>query len=660
MKIKKQIFPLLISLFLFSVSTSINTLGPLINVDATGRFSFYDEDTSTYIPTTPNGLTVTGYTDTFNDGDLLDFSTWVFEVSVSEGVALTEYFNGDSGDFGDYFNVSVMRNGVLTTISNFDPLYYVDTEMSILFNDGSNPLEFTFNIFVNTIDPVFTKYDLPDEFSGLEVATNGHDSFIEGDTITFSNWTFSVTLMSGTQVFVYYSDVYLTISDPGTLDASVSDVIVEFQVFDIYMISFVGIYVEYVPDYSIIIATPPDQLVYFVDDAIDFTNLLIDLYDDAGVGYIDTLDSSSAGISFTNGFGDEIIQFDFLTLNDTEIIVYYDDGNGFGASISLSLTIHPFSYRYDFTSSDVSAETVSESLPNEVSFGDINDVWIVSGESTDEENPAVQTASNNDNFGLIFGDSLTGNYPASISLMSKHLWGVYGSAGQDVGDLTSGEPIIQNVYVKAFTSLGGSADFSIKINNVLLYTHVVNDVEPSTDEWYTFTTADLPPQIGHIEFVINVDAAVPAVVYLQEIVIDSNNDSINYPSLSPMLKFASDMESLDTCANQEEFLETNQSLYQSYLDASDIDGIFENLLLLDHLTTGDAKSQLVVTTVNKWNMMVTQYVDMDESGPPVFASDAITNTNHITLHFVLGGIFILIQLFWIGRRFSFFDREIKQ
>ena len=659
MKIKKQIFPFLVSLFLFSVSPSLNALGPLTNVDATVRFSFYDEDTSTYIPTTPNGLTVTSYTDTFNDGDLLDFSTWVFEVSVSEGVAFTEYFNGNSGDFGVYFSVSVMRAGVLTTISNLEPLYYVDTEITVFFNDGSNPLEFSFNIFVNTIDPVFTKYDLPDESLGLEVATNGHDTFIEGDTITFSNWTFSVTLMSGTQVFMDYDDVYLTISDPGTLDASVIDVFVAFQVFDIYMSSFVGISVEYVPDYSINIATPPDQLVYIVGDAIDFTNLLIDLYDDGGVGYINTLNSNSPGISFTNSFGDEIIEYDFLTLDDEEITISYDDGNGFGASTSLSLTIHPFSYRYDFTSSIVTAGTVSESLPVEVSFGNIDDVWIVSGESTDVENPAVQTASNNDNFGLTFGDSFSGNYPASISLMSKHLWGVYGSAGQDVGDLTSGQPIIQNVYVKAFTSLGGSADLSIKINNVLLYTHEINDVEPSTDWWYTFTTTGLPPQIGHIEFVINVDSAVPAVVFLQEIVIDSNNDSTTYPNLSPMLKFASDMESLDTCANQEGFLETNQSLYQSYLNASDIDGIFENLLLLDHLTTGDAKSQLVVTTVNKWNMMVTQYVDTDDSGP-LLVSDAITNTNHITLHYVLGGIFILIELFWIGRRFSFFDKEIKQ
>ena len=465
--------------------------------------------------------------------------------------------------------------------------------------------------------------------------------------------------MSGTQVFMNYNDVYLTITNPGELDDSVNSVLVEFQVFYIYLSSSVGIYVEYIPDYSINIATPPDQLVYIVGDAIDFTNLLIDLYDDAGVGYINTLNSNSPGISFTNSFGDEIIEGDFLTLDDEDITISYDDGNGFGASISLSLTIHPFSYRYDFTSSIVTPGTVSESLPVEVSFGNIDDIWIVSGESTDEENPAVQTASNNDNFGLTFGDSFSGNYPASISLMSKHLWGVYGSAGQDVGDLTSGEPIIQNVYVKAFTSLGGSADLSIKINNVLLYTHEINDVEPSTDWWYTFTTTGLPPQIGHIEFVINVDSAVPAVVFLQEIVIDSNNDSTTYPNLSPMLKFASDMESLDTCANQEEFLETNQSLYQSYLNASDIDGIFENLLLLDHLTTGDAKNQLVVTTVNKWNMMVTQYVDTDESGP-LLVSEAITNTNHITLHYVLGGIFILIQLFWIGRRFSFFDKEIKQ
>jgi hypothetical protein len=657
MKIKKTIFPLLLSLFLFSISTNLNTLGPLTNVDATGRFYYYDVDTDTIIPTTPSNLTVTGYTDNFDDGESLDFSTWAFEVLVSEGVSFTEYFNGNSGDFGDYFSVNVLRNGVLTTISNLEPLYYVDTKITVSFNDGSNPLEFTFNIVVNTIDPFFTKYDLPDDSLELEVATNGHDYFNEGDTITFSNWSFSVTLMSGTQVFMNHDDVYLTIYDPGTLDESVFDVFVEFQVFDIYMSSYVGIYVEpyveYIPDYSLSIVTLPDQLVYFFDDAIDFSNLLIELYDYGD--FIETLDSSSAGISFTNAYGDEIIEFDFLSLDDTEIFVYYDDGMGFGASTFFSITIHSSSYRYDFTSSIVSPGTVSESLPIEVSFGDINDVWIVSGESTDAENPAVQTASNNDNFGLTFGDSFSGNYPESISLMSKHLWGVYGSAGQDVGYPTSGKPIIQNVYVKAFTSLGGSADLSIKINNVLLYTHEINDVEPSKDWWYTFA---FPPQIGHIEFVINVDSAVPAVVFLQEIAIDSNNGHDSYPSLSPMLKFASDMESLDTCLNQEEFLETNQSLYLTYLNASDIDGIFENLLLLDHKTTGDAKSQLVVTTVNKWNMMVTQYANTDGISPLLASNRGIDN--NITMHYVFGTLFILIQLFWIGRRFSFFDKEIKQ
>jgi hypothetical protein len=235
----------------------------------------------TYV-STPMQINQAGYTVNFDDGESLDFSTWVFEVSVSEGVDLTEYFNVDSGDFGDYFNVSVMRAGGLTTISNLEPLYYVDTKITVSFNDGSNPLEFTFNIVVNTIDPVFTKYDLPDESLGLEVDTNGHDYFNEGDTITFSNWSFSVTLMSGTPVSMNHDDVvYLTIYDPGTLDESVFGVLVEFQVFDIYMSSNVGIYVEpdYVPDYSIIIATLPDKLVFFVGDEIDFDGLVITVED---------------------------------------------------------------------------------------------------------------------------------------------------------------------------------------------------------------------------------------------------------------------------------------------------------------------------------------------------------------------------------------------
>jgi hypothetical protein len=396
------------------------------------------------------------------------------------------------------------------------------------------------------------------------------------------------------------------------------------------------------------------RTTYFVGDNLNLTNLEIDLFDNSE--FVDTLFANNGGISFTNSDGFSIGDDAVLALDDANITVTYDDGMGFSATDTFILTILPLSYRYTFSTASVWQDEVSESEPVEKTFGSTGDTWLVSGVATDE-GPLV-AATNGDYLGLIFGDNTLNNYPYSISLMSKHLWGVYGSAGQDVGYPTSGKPIIQNVYVKAFTSLGGSADLSIKINNVLLYTHEINDVEPSKDWWYTFTTTGLPPQIGHIEFVINVDSAVPAVVFLQEIAIDSNNGNDSYLSLSPMLKFASDMESLDTCLNQEEFLETNQSFYQSYLDASDIDGIFENLLLLDHLTTGDAKSQLVVTTVNKWNMMVTQYVDTDDSGP-LLASNR-TMDNNITMHYLLGAIFILIQLFWIGRRFSFFDKEIKQ
>jgi hypothetical protein len=330
---------------------------------------------------------------------------------------------------------------------------------------------------------------------------------------------------------------------------------------------------------------------------------------------------------------------------------------GFSATDTFILTILPLSYRYDFSTASVWQDIVSESEPAEETYGNIGDTWLVSGVAIDE-GPLV-AATNGDSLGLIFGDNTLNNYPESISLMSKHLWGVYGSAGQDFINPTSGMPIIQNVYVKAFTSSGGRAELSIKINNVLISTLVIDDEIPFVDEWYTFTTTGLPPQIGHIEFVINVDAAEPAVVFLQEIVIDSNNDSTAYPNLSPMLKFASEMESLDTCVNQEEFLETNQFDYQSYLGAADLDGIFENLLLLDHITTGDAKSQLVVNTVNKWNMMVTQYVDTDESGP-LFASNRITEINNMTMHYFFGSIFVLLQLFWIGRRFYFLNKEIRQ
>jgi hypothetical protein len=396
------------------------------------------------------------------------------------------------------------------------------------------------------------------------------------------------------------------------------------------------------------------RTTYFVGDTLNLTNLEIDLFDDGS--FLNTLYPNSGDISFTNGDGFFIGDGAGLAFGDENITVTYDDGMGFSATDTFTLTILPLSYRYDFSTASVWQDIVSESEPAEETYGNIGDTWLVSGVAIDE-GPLV-TATNGDYLGLIFGDNTLNNYPESISLMSKHLWGVYGSAGQDFINPTSEMPIIQNVYVKAFTSSGGSAELSIIVNNVLISTLVIDDEIPSVDEWYTFTTTGLPPQIGHIEFVINVDAVEPALVFLQEIVIDSNNDDDSYPSLSPMLKFASDMESLGTCLNQEEFLETNQFDYQSYLGAADLDGIFENLLLLDHKTTGDAKSQLVVTTVNKWNMMVTQYVDTDGISPLLASNRGIDN--NITMHYVFGTLFILIQLFWIGRRFSFFDKEIKQ
>jgi hypothetical protein len=653
-KIKKQIFPLLISLFLFSISTSLNAFDQLSNIDATGRF--YDIDTGSQ--TTPSNLVVTPSNTYFMDGDELDFSTWTFEVYVNES-EFPEYFNYGDIDFQDYFSLSVLRNGSEEPISNSSNLYYFDTDIIVEFINpyGSN-LEVSIPITVDRVDLLFTNFDPP---VSLSVATNGFTNFTEGDYIDYSLWDFYVYLESGNFVILDPSDhaTYLFFYEISSLMQGDYSVGIDFYsmlsgspLYTDVFISVAPLFVE--PVYSIIVYTTNTRTTYFVGDTLDLTNLEIDLFDNATL--LETLYSNSGGISFTNGDGFFIGDGAVLAFDDANITVTYDDGMGFSATDTFSLTILPFSYRYDFSTASVWQDEVSESEPVEKTFGSFGDAWLIGGVATDE-GPLV-AATNGDYLGLIFGDNTMDNYPESISLMSKHLWGVYGSAGQDFVNPTSGNPIIQNVYVKAFTSSGGSAELSIKVNNLLISTLVIDDEIPLVDEWYTFTTTGLPLQIGHIEFVINVDSAAPAVVFLQEIVIDSNNDEDTYPNLSPMLKFASDMESLDTCLNQEVFLETNQSLYQSYLNASDIAEIFENLLLLDHLTTGDAKSQLVVTTINKWNMMVTQYVDTDDSGPLLVPDRTIDN--NITLHYMLGVIFILIQLFWIGRRFSFFDKEIKQ
>jgi hypothetical protein len=654
MKVKK-FFPLLISLTLFSISTSLNAFDQLSNVYATSRF--YDDVSES--ATTPSSLVVTPSNTYFMDGDELNYSDWMFEVYVNES-EFPEYFYFNDGDFQDYFYVSVIRNGLQELISNSSNLYYFDTDIIVEFINpyGSN-LDYSIDITVDRMDPLFTNFDPP---SSLSVETNGFTNFTEGDYIDYSLWDFYVYLESGNFVILDTSDhaTYLSFYETSSLMQGDYSVGIDFYsmlsgsfLYTEVFISVAPLFVD--PIYSIIVHTTNMRTTYFVGDTLNLTNLEIDLYDDGF--FLNTLYANSVGISLTNGDGFFIGDGAGLAFDDAYITVTYDDGMGFSATDTFTLTILPLSYRYDFSTASVWQDIVSESEPAEETYGNIGDTWLVSGVAIDE-GPLV-AATNGDSLGLIFGDNTLNNYPESISLMSKHLWGVYGSAGQDFINPTSGMPIIQNVYVKAFTSSGGSAELSIKINNVLISTLVIDDEIPFVDEWYTFTTTGLPPQIGHIEFVINVDAAEPAVVFLQEIVIDSNNDSTTYPNLSPMLKFASEMESLDTCVNQEEFLETNQFDYQSYLGAADLDGIFENLLLLDHITTGDAKSQLVVNTVNKWNMMVTQYVDTDESGP-LFASNRITEINNMTMHYFFGSIFVLLQLFWIGRRFYFLNKEIRQ
>jgi hypothetical protein len=651
-KIKKQIFPLLISLFLFSVSTSLNAFDQLSNIDATtGRFDYDNSQT-------PTGIEAVLQTQLYTDNDFFNVTYWTVTIAVDAGDPVV--FNGGDFDFSVFFSFEVLRAGTYVALVDNDPIYVVDTEIKITFYDSTSSVsDFEdVTISVEELDPIFSYYDLPSE---LTVSTNGYDTFIEDDIIDFSEWSFYISLTNSDEIVeIDFDSDYLYISDPGSLvegpyfvDVYFSVFDIGFGMFDINLSTSVGIIVDpYVPSYSISIFTLPDKLVFFVGDEIDFDGLVITVEDyGTPLENIENEALSFYGDSDGIDYSNQVVEGSFFTsdssiIDNGKIWIEYqaDDGNDFTDFFFIDL--YPQNYAVDFTNHPVWSGEISASEIEEVDFGGVSDTWILTGQSNDGS--LLELNTNNSADGLMIGDASAPipNYPTEVSMMSKYLWGTTGSS--------LGKPMINQIYVRAYSGIGNNATLTVRINNVIIGVEVLPTI--LTTEWLIFSAIINPIYVGHIELYFEGDGE--SQINVQDLKIYSYEDLDSYFQMSDMMIILSGIESLDSCINNEAFLEANYDYFIDQVTFHEYESIFNSILLLDQSISGGLKNQLIVTTENKLAMLLLNYVDTDGFSP-LLASNR-TMDNNITLHYVLGAIFILIQLFWIGRRFSFFDKEIKQ
>lgn len=584
-------------IFLFG-SASINTTTSILNLDAVGRF---DSENSQE----PIGISSVSGTTSYNDNDPLDLYSWSVTISTTNGNDVV--FNGFDVDFTEYFTIQVFRDGFYQSISNGDPVYVVDTDIKISFYDFVTGVsdERIEPITVTPLDPLFSYYDLP---TLLSVDTYGFDTFNEGDSIDYTNWRFYVTLLnSGTQVDILPVDfnTYLTIYDTSPLSDTTFDIFVDFYVFDILLTTSVPINVSpYVPSYSISVGTLPNKTVFVVGDVVDFSGLMVDVYD-YGTPYV-SISHNDISLSYYQDFGGNpdygnpivegtLFTSSYSTIDNSTVWVEYFGDDFSTSSTSFTVNLYPQNYTVDFTSNGTWHGEISSAQIEEVDFGGVNDTWIFTGESNAAS--LLELNTNNVPEGLMIGDSTIANYPTEVSMMSKYLWGTSGSS--------NGTPIVRHIYVRAYGGVGNNASLSVKVNNQVIGTEVLPT--SASSDWMVFSASTTPIQVGHIELYFEADGI--SQINVQDLRIYSIDDASSYAMLPQLMGILSGFEALNSCVNNEEYLETNYPTYIDQITFNGYESIFNNILLLDQSTPGGLKNQLIVTAENKISMLLSFYED---------------------------------------------------
>ena len=382
-------------------------------------------------------------------------------------------------------------------------------------------------------------------------------------------------------------------------------------------------------DSSIGTITPPNINTYFVGDSLDFTGFEAEVIDNndgsSEYFYKDDVyfyfnDPDNHKVELNDGYvltdSDSFTEIHF-EINTVEFNYDSDvDGEGF------SVTVYPYpAYQMDFKSLGNQTINLSRNQRQSMLLGD---TWLVKANE-----PTLLYSQSMVPQGLVIGDDNEEDFATDSSFLTSSLWGVGGAA--------NGLPIIQSIYLKAY-SVNTQVEFFI--NNESVGFDSLNT--EAGDDWIVFTIDQTTLRVGHLEMRL-LQAAGDTPITLEELSIVSSNDGD--PSLMDMLFFANDIEALDTCVDQSTFLTDHQFDYDSYVGS--FNTTFTGLNLLDLSTPESNRDELRVTLGDKWAMMVNLHGEEAEGFGFRGSNQATNNTQTFWMGWSL--ILILFTFFWKKR-----------
>jgi hypothetical protein len=236
----------------------------------------------------------------------------------------------------------------------------------------------------------FTSENAPVSFYSNPSST----SFIEGDMIDYSMWSFNITYQDTTNENVTYADLsgYLSFSIAEYTSLTTTD-----SQIDISLITDFGTFYDTVSitvdsadpcimdpwmcdNYSIQVFQMPTRTTYFAGEWLDLTGLEIEWLDG---GFQQILNYNDPYLSFESN-SSTIINGDLIGLGNETINVNFNDGIS-NASTSFMITIYPetfYSYNFIQSSPVLTSNTLNSSSRSLETFGLYQDDFLIQGSTT--------------------------------------------------------------------------------------------------------------------------------------------------------------------------------------------------------------------------------------------------------------------------------------
>ena len=679
-------FPILVTLLTTMIASTLSTIVSHTSFLPVEGY-YYDEENP------PDSFSVNPSTYEYFEGDVIDYSSWVFTI----------YYEFGGFDILPYD--SSLPSLLSMSIPQGSNLFNTDTEITIYFEDPSNGISFSEEIDL-TITRVVQNF----------VWVSGTTNFVYGESLNYDDWIFNLTYYSGDTAEIYANDPNIFFTGYATpLTHDDTDIYVDYNTEEFY--SSLKVTIEVDPVVTDIEFIPPGgnpvegdivdytywnfDLVYsdlttttritytelreitpsqgstwstsdlevdvrYVDENVDFYDSYPITVDMRELSY--SIGTITPPIKYTYFIGDtldftgfevEVIENSYNTsqifdANDVSIysmVPYVGLYDGyflreFDLITEIHFQINTFDFSYDsFVDGGGFDVTVYPEPTYQLNFKNLvtQDVSVetdsrqafIVGDATwlikADQPTSLQSVEAVDSPGLVIGDVSEADFATDISFLSSSLWGVGGAA--------DGYPIIESIYLKAY-SVNVNTQVQFFINGESVGFNSLNT--ESGDDWIVFTIDQTTLRVGHLEMRL-LQAAGDTPITLEELSIVSSNDGD--PSLMDMLVFANDIEALDTCADQSTFLTDHQFDYDSYVGS--FNTTFTGLMLLDLSTPESNRDELRVTLGDKWAMMDSLHGEDDVPlGSREFNQPAnTTNTFWLGFSFIL----ILFTFFWKKR-----------